>query len=255
MYKCGNEVIGFDSIRKFVQKNVVQNKDISVVLPTYNEEELISRIIHDLRSVLHKKKYEIVIVDDNSKDRTPDIIDNFKSDDIVALHRYNKKGIFSAIKDGIKVTRGNIIIIMDADFSHPPKKILEMLKYADEYDIVSCSRFIKGAYLEAPFVQKYSTILINKMLKLVLFDLGVTDFTGGFHVMKKNKFVDLNTRYDTVWGEFDMELFYRAKKKNYKIKEIPFIYRYRLEGKSKSENYLKYAYYYWKMALRLRIFG
>lgn len=250
LYKCGATVLQLNSIKGFKQ-----NKNISVILPTYNEEEGISRIINDIRVILKGKNYEIVVVDDDSKDNTPKIIDSYNKEDITALHRHHKKGILSAIKDGTKAARGSIIVIMDADYSHPPKKVLEMLSYVDKYDIVSCSRFIDGGGIQAPFIQKYSTILLNRTLRLLLFDLGVSDFTGGFHAMKKDKFMDLNLKYDAIWGEFDMELFYRAKKKGYKIKEIPFIYKYREEGKSKSENYLKYAYYYWKMALKLRLFG
>lgn len=249
-YKCGDKVLVFDKLKVFKQ-----DKELSVILPTYNEEGCISRIIKDLRNVLKDKDYEIVIVDDDSKDATRSIIDSYKEGDVVALHRYGKKGIFSAIKDGVLIARGKIIAIMDADYSHPPRKMFEMLNYIDNYDIVSCSRFTHGAAIEAPFIQKYSTILLNRMLRLVLFDLGVTDFTGGFHAIRKSKFLDLNLKYEAVWGEFDIELFYRAKKKGFKIKEIPFIYRYREEGKSKSDNYLKYLYYYWKMALRVRLFG
>lgn len=250
IYKHGNRIIKFDRIKYFYQ-----NKDVSVILPTYNEEEGINKMILEIKKALRGKNFEIVIVDDNSKDKTPEIIDTYNDDSIVALHRFSKKGIFSAIRDGIKVSRGNIIVTMDADFSHPPEKIREMLKYTDKYDIVSCSRFIEGGDVIAPFFQKYSTILLNRMLRLFLFDLKVTDFTGGFHAMKRDKFMKLSLKYNAVWGEFDMELFYRARNKGYKIKEIPFIYKYREEGKSKSENYLKYAYYYWKMALQLRLFG
>ena len=203
--------------------------------------------------MLKSKNYEIVIIDDNSSDNTLKIIDKYKDDKIAILNRYSKRGIFSAIKDGIKVARGNIIIIMDADYSHPPEKLLEMLKYIDKYDIVSCSRFIEGANIEAPFIPKYATILLNCILRLMLFDIGVYDFTGGFHAIKREKFMKLYFKYDAIWGEFDMELFYRAKRLGYKIKEIPFNFKYREEGKSKSENYLKYAYYYLKMAFKVKI--
>ena len=249
-YKCGSKILEFDAIPK-----LGQSKDVSVILPTYNEEEGIARIIDNLTTALKGKSYEVIIVDDNSADNTPKIIDSYETSNVAVLHRYNTKGILSAIIDGIKIARSNIVVTMDADFSHPPTKIPEMLKYAGQYDIVSCSRFMKMGGVKAPFIKRCSTILLNRMLRLFLFDLHVTDFTGGFHAMKRDKFLNLNLRYHAVWGEFDMEIFYRAKKKGYKIKEIPFVYKYREEGKSKSENYLKYAYYYSKMAMMLRLFG
>ena len=249
-YKGSGKILRFDSIPEFKQ-----NKSVSIILPTYNEERTIDRTVREIRTVLNKKNYEIVIVDDNSIDKTPKIIDDYSNGDVTALHRYHKKGIFSAIVDGIKASRSNNVVIMDADFSHPPSMIPEMLKHLDENDIVSCSRFKKKGGVVAPFIPKYSTVVLNLMLRLILSDLGVTDFTGGFHAMKKDKFLALNIKYDSVWGEFDMELFHRAKKRNYKIKEVPFVYKFREEGKSKSDNYLKYAYYYWKMVLKLKLLG
>ena len=70
--------------------------------------------------------------------------------------------------------------------------------------------------------------------------------------IRKEKLKHLKFKYKTIWGEFDMELFYRAIKKGFKVKEVPFTYKFREEGVSKSENLLKYAYVYLKRALELR---
>lgn len=246
-YKCENKNIEFDMVKEFKK-----SKDISIILPTYNEQECIKKIIKEIRKVLKGKNYEIIIIDDNSKDKTSEIIDSYNINSIVALHRYNEKGILSAIRDGVRVARSNIIVMMDADFSHPPEKIIELLKYVRNYDLVSCSRFAKGGKMEAPFMQKYTTIVFNFIIRLIFFNTGLTDFTGGFHVLRRNKFLDLKFKYPSCWGEFDIELLSRAHRKGYKIKEIPYTYNYRQEGKSKSQNYLKYAFIYWKMALKLK---
>jgi len=249
-YKAGKEKKEFSEIPEFKQE-----KEVSIILPTYNEEGGIKRMIESIGEVLKGKyDYEIVIVDDASKDNTPEIIDSYDGDEVAALHRHNIKGIFSALHDGVKAARSNIVVIMDADFSHPPAKISEMLTYIKEADIVSCSRFAKGAGLEMPAFKKLATFSLNSCLRLIL-GFKITDFTGGFHAMKRDKFLALSFKYPSVWGEFDMELFYRAQKRGYVIKEIPFIYRYREEGKSKSESYIKYAFVYWKRALQLKLIG
>ncbi len=246
IYKSKSKTLKFSKLKKF--KNL---KQISIISPSYNEEENISRFIDQVSKAVKGYNYEIIIVDDNSTDKTPEIIDKYTKSNIVALHRYGKRGIFSAILDGIKVSRSPIVIIMDSDFSHPPKKIPELLKYMDKYDIVSGSRFVKSAGIEAPFARTYATILLNFVLRIIL-GLKPKDLTGGFHAIRKEKLKHLKFKYKTIWGEFDMELFYRAIKKGFKVKEVPFTYKFREEGVSKSENLLKYAYVYLKRALELR---
>ena len=73
--------------------------------------------------------------------------------------------------------------------------------------------------------------------------------------IKLKAILSLPFKYKAQWGEFDMELFYRALRRGYVIKEIPFVYKYREEGQSKSQSYIKYAYLYWKRALQLRFQG
>jgi len=250
VYKCGDRSRKLRNVNRFYRKK--DKITYSVILPTYNEEKNIPRMIKEISKNLRRVSYEIIIVDDNSNDKTPEIIDSYKSTRIVALHRYGTRGILSAINDGMKIAKGKFIIMMDADFSHPPKKIFEMLKYCSKYDLVNCSRFAKGGGMNAPFLQKYSTILFNFIIRLIFLDIGLTDYTGGFHVIKKNKFQDLKFEYRYYWGEFDLELLYSSYRKRFKIKEISYVYKYREEGKSKSQSYIKYAYIYWKMALKLR---
>lgn len=229
-----------------------KKRTLSIIIPTYNEEKNISRLINSLTQNIIDWDYEIIVVDDASTDDTFNIINELTiSDNIIALHRKGIKGIFSAIRDGINLSNGNLILIMDADFSHPPEIVPELLKYVKDYDIISASRFIRYGKVEAPFLRKYGTIILNKFIRIIL-GLKLTDFTGGFHAIKKTKFNQFNFKYNAVWGEFDMELFYLAHKKKFKIKEIPFTYEFRREGHSKSENLLKYAWVYFLRALQLR---
>jgi dolichol-phosphate mannosyltransferase len=231
--------------------------DVSVVLPTYNEEANIGRLISEITNVLHDFKSEIVVVDDNSKDKTPQIMDDYaKNGNVAALHRYGIKGIFSAILDGIKVAEGKTVVIMDADFSHPPSLLPQMLAKIPEYDIVSGSRFAKGGKFETPFIKKFATTLFNKTIRFVM-GPKITDWTGGFHAMKKDAFEKLRFKYPADWGEFDLELLYRARKAKLKIAEVPFFYSYRNEGAKSAQGasfFFGYAMKYGLRALRLRFF-
>jgi dolichol-phosphate mannosyltransferase len=246
---CNNKICYFKKIKPCINKKRI----LSIIIPTYNEEKNISRLINSLAKNIIGLNYEIVVVDDDSKDNTPNIINKLAmSNRILALHRRGVKGIFSAIQDGIKLSNSQIIIIMDSDFSHPPKIINDLLKYIKNYDIVSASRFISRGGIEAPILRKYGTTILNKIVRFIL-DLKITDYTGGFHAIKKSKFNQLKFKYKSIWGEFDMELLYLARKNNFKIKEIPFTYKFRDEGHSKSENLLKYGLVYLTRAIQLRL--
>lgn len=256
MYRCvcKGRVYEFEKIKQCLKGK----KDVSVVLPTYNEEGNIGRLIKALKQHLKRYDYEVIVVDDNSKDKTPKIIDDLaKKGRVVALHRYRIKGIFSAIQDGIKISRGKIIVIMDADFSHPPHIVPKLLAHIEDYDMVSGSRFIKGSGIEAPFIRKIPTIALNIVVRLIL-GLKPHDLTGGFHAIKKDKFNELRFRYKTVFGEFDMELFYLANRKRWRIKEVPFTYNYREEGASKFSDslthYMVYGMHYLKRVIQIRLF-
>jgi dolichol-phosphate mannosyltransferase len=245
----GGKTLEFDNI-----KALPGRKEVSVILPTYNEEELIAKLIDSIIKNLKGYDYEIIIADDASKDKTPEIIDSYaKKYSVVALHRYINRGILKSILDAIKLSRGKTIVLMDADFSHPPEKIPELLKYIPEYDFVSGSRFVKGSKIITPFSRKAATVMLNTALRIIL-GLKPHDLTGVFHAIKKEKFNQLQLKYPAVWGEFDMELFYEASRKKFKIKEVPFTYDFRKEGVSKSENLLKYGRVYLSRAVKIRLF-
>jgi len=237
-------------------------KDVSIILPTYNEEKNIPKIIESIRKNFKGLNYEIVILDDNSSDKTPEIIDNSaKKGDILAIHRTGKKGYFSAYYDAILISNGEYVLTMDSDMSHPAETARSFWDFKKDWDIVSGSRYMEGGGMEAPFLRKYGSEWLNRICSFII-GLKQTDIAGDFHLMKKSKFCQIEFRYPAVFGEFDFELFYRARKKGFKIKEIPFVYRFREEGESAmgsgaadAKKLAKFAWAYVKMALRLRFLG
>lgn len=229
---------------------------LSIIIPTFNEGANILKLTEKIKEVLSKEdfadNYEIIVVDDNSKDKTSEIIDNLaKSSNFIALHRLKDKGIFSAVIDGIKISNGKYVLTMDADFSHSPEIIPKILAYANDYDIVSASRFVKGGGMESPFIRRVGSKLLNRICGVII-GLHIRDLGGNFRLFKKDKFLALPLKYNSIFGEFGFEIFYRAKKLNYKIKEVPFTYYFRKEGKSKMGNLLKYGTAYLKRAFELR---
>ncbi len=122
--------------------------DVSIVIPTYNERENVTRLIRILHKVMTERgiPYEVVVVDDSSPDGTADAVRALSQTYNVRLVvRPGKLGLASAVLDGMRVARGSILAVMDADLQHPPEALPEMLKRIEEgCDVVVGSRYVEG---------------------------------------------------------------------------------------------------------------
>ena len=135
--------------------NLTQNKaEVSIIIPTYNEAENIVQVLKSIDEYLPKNiVVEAIVVDDNSPDGTGKVVENYINDaqnetgySINVLHRKTKSGLSSAILDGIQRSSSEIVVVMDSDFSHPPKiipQLVEEIRISD-YDIVIASRYTEG---------------------------------------------------------------------------------------------------------------
>jgi dolichol-phosphate mannosyltransferase len=233
-------------------------KDVSVVIPSYNEQDNIVKLHEGISKAIGKKySFETIVVDDDSKDGTQKLLKKkaLKDKNLVAVFRKGVRGIWNAQLDGVKLARGKTIVFMDADFSHPPEKIPELLAQIPKYDFVSASRYIKeGGMRGIPPKHYFSTNMFNLLIKIFM-GLKATDYTGVFHAIKKDKLMKILPKSDALAGEFDLDLLYYAKKQRLKFKEVPFTYIYRQEGASKSRRMRNLAYIYGMRALKLRLFG
>ncbi|MCK5282729.1 MAG: glycosyltransferase [Nanoarchaeota archaeon] len=233
-------------------------RDISVVIPSYNEEGNVVRLIEGVTKALKGNySFEVVIVDDASKDKTKEVLSERarKDANTVAVFREGVRGILSAQVDGINLCRGETVVLMDADMSHPPNVIPKMMEHIPEYDFVSASRYINGGGMKGlPIKHQISTILFNTVMRAVM-GVNATDFTGVFHAIKKDKLMKILPKKNALAGEFDLDMLYYARKKKLRFKEVPFTYVYRVEGNSKSRKMRDLAYIYGTRALKLRLFG
>ena len=142
---------------------------ISIILSTYNESKNIINIIKSIECVLSNdgREAEIVVVDDNSPDGTSKLVqeyvdNNINNHKIKLITRKNKYGLSSAIILGIHESIGNIKIIMDSDFSHPPRLIPQILKMITKYNfkLIIASRYMNGGFIKNwPFFHFGSTQL------------------------------------------------------------------------------------------------
>ena len=209
---------------------------ICLIIPTLNEEKNIIKLFHNIKKT--KIKLNILFVDDNSSDQTQKLIISLKKkfNNINYLFRKNKIGIGSAHKDGIKFCykkKYDLIITMDADGTHDPKYLKEMISKASIYDYVITSRYKrKNLLVDWPLFRKVLTYARHFLVKTFL---GMSyDASGAYRCFftKKVKLKDILTAKNNDYAFF-WELTYIIKKNNYSIHEVPVQLVYRKLGKSK----------------------
>lgn len=157
--------------------------ELSVLVPAFNEEATIEKLLKSLHDLLSKSSdYEIIVIDDGSTDRTASIALAISGVTVIR-HPYNK-GNGASVKAGIHKAKGRNVVIIDADGQHDPKHIPEMLKSLDEYDLVVGARESFGTGrrgLGNTFVSKLASYLSG---------IAIPDLTSGYRAFKKEKMLE-----------------------------------------------------------------
>jgi dolichol-phosphate mannosyltransferase len=213
---------------------------VSIIIPVYNEEKTVGKILNILSNLSLSLKKEIIIIDDGSKDESKKVIQDYmkknKSEDtIFKFHSKPNGGKGSAIKKGISLCSGDIITIQDADLEYDPNDLKKLIKpILDKKEkVVYGSRFLKE---HQPLYKIY--YLGNKFLTLItklLFNSKITDMETCYKVFHKDIIKNLNIKAN----HFDMEPEITAKilKSGIRIKEIPISYNPRSIKEGKKINW------------------
>lgn len=209
-----------------------------VIVPTYNERENISRLIE---AVLEKDpRLEMLIVDDGSPDGTGDIVEDIGRQDarVHLLRRPKKMGLGTAYLAGFKwsLERGyDYTFEMDADFSHDPGHLPEFLRSIETADLVLGSRYRHGkvTVVNWPIGRLLLSFYANVYARIVT-GLPLWDATGGYKVYRRAvlEVIDLDDVRSNGYA-FQIEMSFRAWRKNFRIVEIPIVFVDRTEGASK----------------------
>ena len=209
-----------------------------VMIPTYNEKENIKNLIRQIFN-LNIKNLHVVVADDNSPDGTWKIVKEIsrKNKNVHLLLRKKDKGRGSAGRDGfIYCLRHNadVIVEMDADFSHDPKYIPIMIKELKNADLILGSRRIEGGKeVGRSFARRLITHIANLYISLML-GLKVKDCNSGFRCFKRKVLEKINlNRIDSKGPSIVHEILFKAHLKGFKIKEIPITFVNRTKGTSK----------------------
>lgn len=222
-----------------MKEGAADRPTVSVVLPTYNEKDNIGPLIQRTFQALGRAA-EVIVVDDNSPDGTASVVEGLQASyaDLRLLRRTREKGLVSALRSGVEAARADLVAWMDCDLSMPPELFPGFLeKIGEGYDMVLGSRFIDGGGVEIITGSKDTVMayLFSRALNTFLqawLDPGIRDYTSGFVVLRKELVQEIGLRGD--YGEYFIALAYLAKKKGYRVLEIPYVSLSRRMGASKT---------------------
>jgi len=242
-----------------MQQKISENNQISIIIPTYNESQNIIQILKSIKDNLPKNfTTQAIVVDDNSPDGTGKIVEDYLKNlkkitnyTIEIIHRKAKDGLGSAIMKGIQQAKGDMIVVMDGDFSHPPQIIPKLIESIKKYqcDIAIASRYIKGGKIQGwsakrKLMSKFATLIAKKGL-----GIDTKDPMSGFFAFKRNIIKELNI--DAIGYKILLEIL--VKTKGVRIKEIPYTFQDRELGNSKLD--MKTIVDYFKSVWKLYRYG
>ncbi len=241
---------------------MTDNKEKSlVIIPTYNEKSNIARIL-DIIFNLKLPNLDILVVDDNSPDGTADIVKEAQEnhESIFLLEREGKLGLGTAYITGFLFALErdyDYIFEMDADLSHDPKEIPNFLDAIKDADLIIGSRYLTGVnVINWPLMRLFISVMASKYTRIIT-GLPINDCTSGFKCFRRKVLESIPLKEVKSNGySFQIEMNFKAWKRNFRLKEIPIIFYDRTEGSSKMSKKIvrEAAFMVWKLKI-MSLFG
>jgi dolichol-phosphate mannosyltransferase len=211
-------------------------ENFSIIVPTYQEAKNIPELVARIASVDYgQRNFEVILADDNSQDGTPEVVKALKKDHpwLKLLIRSKPKNLSESIIDGFNMAQYPILITLDADLSHPPEKIPEMLNILSDpaVDAVIGSRYVPGGSTDPSW--PYHRVLSSKFAALIaqvcLFTK-IKDPLSGFLAIRK-KTIQAGAPLKPIGWKIGLEIIIKCRCKN--VVEIPILFSQRQHGHSK----------------------
>jgi dolichol-phosphate mannosyltransferase len=208
--------------------------DVSVIVPTYREAANLPGLVARIHATMRAAglDVEIIIVDDNSPDETRSVCNALAADHPLRLEtRFHERGLSSAVLHGLRLARGNVLVVMDADLSHPPEKIPELVAalHDPDVDFVIGSRYVPGAGTDETW--GWFRWLNSKVATLLSRPFTTSaDPMAGFFALRRTTFETAAT-LDPIGYKIGLELIVKCGCKN--IREVPIHFIDRQLGESK----------------------
>jgi len=210
------------------------NKKLSVVLPAYNEEKNIKKVVDSILKFIPAitQSYEIIIVNDGSEDGTGELIDELANscEKVIPVHHSSNRGYGATLRSGFRVAKGDLIFFTDSDGQFDIKELPKLINLIEEGADIACGYRRKRA---DPLIRTINARIYNLAIR-VLFNLKVKDIDCAFKLFKKEILKDMSLGSDGAF--ISAEFLIMAKKKGYIIKEIGVNHFPRREGKQTGNN-------------------
>jgi len=215
--------------------------NVLAIIPTYNESENIEELLLRLDQVRNKLngifEIDILIVDDNSPDKTADLVTSLQINNLTILNRSKKSGLGPAYLAGFNLGLKDdyqYFVQMDADLSHMPEQLEALLSVVTSKSLVVGTRWMAGgSVINWPFHRRFISKLGTKYASIIL-NLNCRDLTSGYRVLPIQllKALDLDGIRTNGYG-FQIEMAWRAKNAGFEIKQVPITFTERENGISK----------------------
>jgi len=213
--------------------------ELSIIIPLYNEENLVKEVIRQVLSVPYPssvKSFEIVVVDDCSSDNSLNVVKEMAASEprIRIEHHEKNQGKGAAVRTGMNVAKGNVLLIQDSDLELSPSDIPAMINCMAELNVefVNGSRYLPGVNRPLSSYKRYMANRLFTSLTAIIINVKITDMACGYKLVHKNLLNKIRLK-ENRFG-FEAELIIKAlriKKNN--IAEVPVRYFPRNEGEGK----------------------
>lgn len=229
----------------------MDQKHISVILPTYNEKDNVIALITAVHRELKDWPHEIIVVDDQSPDGTADAVSRMRDDRVKVILRTRNFGLAESIAAGLKHADGNILLVMDSDFDHDPRYIPLMVNALSKYDCVCASRFLPGGKMNG-WASALGSRLFNRFISFMT-GSPLTDHLYGFFMIKREALDKCPP--DKIfygYGDYYIRLLYYLEKNRVSIRQFPAVNGGRVRSKNRRfvKIFAQYVMAVGKLALR-----
>ncbi|MCL2281270.1 MAG: glycosyltransferase family 2 protein [Dehalococcoidia bacterium] len=209
------------------------SKTFSILIPTYNEHDNIAPLLERIAAAVQEQNYEVLFVDDNSRDGTAELINSLSTRyPARVIVRKDKRGLATAVTDGFGLVNSDTILVMDADLQHPPEIIPALIKAIhDGADIAIASRYVKGGGTSGWSTIRKITSSGAIMLAHIFLPHSrqVKDPMSGFFVFKSSVIDEV--KLSPIGYKILLEMLVVGKAS--KVSEVPFMFQLREKGQSK----------------------
>lgn len=227
---------------------------LSVVIPTYNESENVPRLLEELGNVLNGLSFEVVIVDDDSPDRTWELVEGMARSKpwLRVIRRMGKRGLSSAVVEGFRAARGDILAVIDSDGQHDPTLLPKLFEEVKNGAVVAIgSRYIPGGSVEGWARARHFLSFIATGCAWLVCSSRIRDPMSGFFAMDRTSFASIDTKLRPRGFKILLEIL-GTLDREVRVVEIPLVFRLRWKGESKLDTQVETQFFFQILSLLWR---